>query len=469
MLDEVFYIITEYNLISHGEQVFVGYSGGIDSSVLVNILININKKHDMGWEITALHLNHTLRAEADKEEGFCRNQAEELGIGFISESVDAASFCKKRGISIETGARECRHRFFHSKTGKIALAHHKDDNIETIMFNLIRGTGFKGLSGMDFHGCIEDLEVIRPLLGAERGQIEAYAQEQGVKYVEDPTNNELFFTRNKLRHTILPLIEEINPEYRKHIITMSRHIRHGWTLIKDVTAEAEGKAVYTDERGRTVIDTKALGSLHPALKSFVLYSVLDKMGLEVTDSLVDRIGSLTARETQGSVKEELPGEMYALREYEKVVFMHKFSETDTGFKQITFTVPGEYSIPACDMTVYAEVIINSEETYRSILSNKSCRTGYFDLGKLGKGPLCIRARRAGDRFFPLGSTGERKLQDFLVDEKYPLKERDSLPLVDKDGEIVWVVGVRISDRFKVTPETDKIVMMKALQAEENPE
>jgi tRNA(Ile)-lysidine synthase len=211
-----------------------------------------------------------------------------------------------------------------------------------------------------------------------------------------------------------------------------------------------------------VLRTDVYADIRPELRRFVLYSLLNRLELAVTAHMVQRIDSLAAGPVRGSCKQELNGEMYALREYDQVVFMHTSQGMDQKFCETEINVPGRCTIHGNKTVIETEIITNSKQTFSMVRANDSEDVGFFDRTVLGSGPFLIRTRRDGDRFFPLGSSSEKKLQDFLVDEKYPLSQRDSLPLVERDGDIVWVAGLRISEKYRVHPDTDEIVVMRII-------
>ena len=430
-----------------GERIVMGLSGGVDSICLFHIL------RELGYELEAVHVNHGIRGEeAERDEAFVRKLCGQYNIPFHGYGYDVPKISKEKHLSEEEAGRMVRRQAFSEvmeKTGGkyIALAHHGNDRAETFLFHLSRGAGVKGLSSMK---AVEN-NLIRPLLWAKRTEIEQYVQEMGYEFVEDATNALVEYTRNKIRHQMIPLFEEINPKSVSHIL--------------GVAEKLEAVSAYIDREAEKVWRLSAVVYDHEVqiLKSVFMQAdqvlqipVLQKGVEYLTGSLVN----LTEEHLQKLLKLffmqtgkelHLPGGLTAMRTYEGIrMFFREETEVSEPLE-----ITGEGSFVFGGSTFVVTVDDWDERKIFPIKNYTKC----FDYDKIKKG-LFLRTRESGDYLQINQSHGRKSLQDYMVNEKIPKEERQKIVLLAEGSHILWVVGKRISEYYKVTKETKKVLRVQ---------
>ena len=442
MLEKIKNTIKRYGLINNGDRILVGLSGGADSVCLTHVLYSL--KDEFGIEIMTAHLNHMIRGkEADSDADFAEKYSKSLGIKCVVKAIDVPCIAEKNGISEETAGRNARYEFFDEtikKYGfnKIATAHNLNDSAETITMNFMRGGALSGLSGIPH----KRDKIIRPLLDISRAKIEAYCVENGLKYVTDSTNSEDIYTRNKIRHTLIPIVEqEFNPDF---ITPVTRNAR----IIK---AEEDYIAVAADEAYRETVKTGAadinkLMNCHIAIARRIVRRMIgDCIGIsDISSEFIDKIIVLAQKNKSGS-SINLPSSAEARVEYSKLII----AKTEK-------TGAYEYALPL-DTDVYiAEAGITLRAERVSARGNDGAQ--YFS--SIDADKLLVRNRRDGDFFYPSGMSGKKKLKDYYIDEKIPRNERDKTPLIVSGGDIMYIVGHRRDRRFDFTGEGIRISVIK---------
>lgn len=410
--------IERNHLIPDGKDVVVGVSGGADSVALIRAISASN------IPCTIAHLNHRLRgAESDADEQFVRELADELNLPVMVKSADVKGLAENTGQSLEMAARQARHEFFTSfANAVIALAHHADDQIETFFLKLARGAGPEGLCGMPFSQIVGKLRLIRPMLGIRRTEIIGWLKSNGFEWREDTSNSDPTFLRNKVRHTILPMLEkELNPNLRETVLRTMDILR-----------------IENEWMNETISDFRfPTADLSPAAQRRVLRKWLFENGAEEAGfEAVEKILSLM--KTKNGTK------VFELNDRQRVLI--------------------EYGIPR-----FEETGKQPQPEFRLIRENGSGwrkdesrigevpATASFDAEKVGDSPIEVRLYREGDRMEPLGMEGSRKLQDIFTDLKIPREQRSRLPVVICRGEIIWLPGYRISRYWKVPSADSKSV------------
>ncbi|MFV0593381.1 MAG: tRNA lysidine(34) synthetase TilS [Draconibacterium sp.] len=427
----------EKALVEKGQKVLLAISGGIDSMVLLHLFENSELEYGVA------HCNFQLRGdESDGDENFVREYVQIHGIPSFFETFDTKEHARISGISIEMAARELRYEFFERIRSKqnydwIATAHHQDDQVETFFLNLSRKTGIKGLTGIkDKTGFL-----IRPLLFAGREEIEQYAAKNYLEYREDSTNSEVVYQRNFLRHKILPLFGELNPAFKKNLLASIDNLRDAEQVytsvlnhdMEQVLDEVKGEIRINIEKLRTTPFPKLL--LLEALSPLHFNSaVVD----EVFQSLDAESGKQFFSPTHRLVKDREFLFVVPLTEQREQLFY--IEDSDTGLQK-----PVQLSISK--MSAAGFKIIKS--------SDAAC----IDLDTI-QFPLLIRKWKQGDYFQPLGMRGMKKVSDFFIDQKVPLPEKENTWLLCSGKKIVWIIGHRLDERFKVGPETQKVLVLK---------
>lgn len=459
--EKVLKFIQENRLISKGETIIVGVSGGVDSVVLLHLLNQISPVVD--FKIVVAHFNHCLRGnESDEDERFVSELAARLNLPFKSGSGDVHLLTEKEKCSLEMAARRLRHEFLASVaheygSNKIALAHHSDDQVELFFLRLLRGAGPSGLRGMkpiSPSPVDREIIIIRPLLRNTRKEIEKFAHENYLDYRIDSTNEGMYFLRNKIRNELIPLLKL---EYQCSIEKIVHRVIDILDVDEDfIQQQAEKWMAHRDT---------PFSNLHPALQRKIIQLQLSAIGVEPEYSLIEKLrnnlntqisadnGVILSLDNQGIAKvieqrfEFLPVQQKVLLDAEKgeIVF--------NGAKIRWEIVPSSFDH------------INSQnaEMITNIIKNKPPNVEYFDFEKVGS-EIVLRHWQEGDRFIPIGMKIEIKLQDLFTNLKVPRSSRHELIVAQtKEGKIFWVEGIRISEDFKLTPATKKILKWELIR------
>ena len=454
MLEKTADYIKRNQMVSENEKIVVGLSGGMDSVCLFYLL------KDLGYELEAVHVNHGIRMEtADRDEAFVRKLCEKEQINFHGYHFDVPKISKTEHLSEEEAGRNMRRQAFFEvmeKTGasKIALAHHGNDRAETMLFHLCRGTGIRGLATMK----PVDGAIIRPVLWAERKEIEAYVKKQGYPYVEDETNQSSEYTRNKIRHEILPLLQEINPKCVSHLCGAAEKLsaaqayidREAQKLCRLSAVRYEGEVQilkFAFEQGDEALRI-------PALQKCVEYlnGSLANMTEEHYESLLKLFSMQTGKEIH------FPGGIMGVRTYDGIRLYRRKEEAKA--EPVRILEGGSYSFGGMEFLVTVEPW--DEKKIFPIKNYTKC----FDYDKIKKA-VFLRTREPGDYLEINKDHGKKTLQDYLVNEKIPKEERDRIILLADGNHILWVVGKRISEYYKVTKETRRVLKVQVCGGRED--
>jgi len=466
----IFNIIEQYRLLDKGDAVVVGVSGGPDSVCLLHLLHTLSSNLDI--KLFAVHINHMLRgAEADADEQYTEDLCKKLGVPLFIVKADVKSIAKEKGMSFEEAGREVRYREFEKYAeilgaSKIAVAHNRNDQAETVMMHIIRGTGLGGLSGMEFRRG----PIIRPLLGVGREDIEKYCRYAGLNPRTDSTNLESDYTRNRIRLELFPYIDEkFGANIVESLLRLSMHSAGDNSYLGQCAAEAYKKSMEEKEEGLVSLKLDELRKLHSA----ILVRVFRLAVADVAGD-IDGIGSvhykalsrLVEKGTTG-MQAELPGGLRAAVSYGHIKIRSALAETAKYDKQETVTFEKSIVIPGTTEIYELNAQIKSS-IYSINAVDKNIRMGYnsyvqfFDYDSLSRG-IHIRNRRDGDIFKPFGSTGSKKLKKYFIDSKIPRETRGKIPLVCIGNEVVWIIGYKISDKFKVTENTRSILKLEYIR------
>lgn len=419
------------------ESVLVALSGGADSTALLLSLNDIFCEGKIGG-LFAAHLNHGIRGEsALRDQQFCAALCERLSIPFYTETVDVPGFAKERGKSLELAARELRYAFLERarirfQADVIATAHHQDDQAETLLLHLIRGSGLTGLCGMQPRNGV----IIRPLLRVSRDEIVTFLHELDETYCEDETNAETAAMRNRIRHEIMPQLAQINPSIAQTLGKTAELIAQDEALLTSLAEEAEAVISFGDG-----LDRKALCELEEPIASRIVRKRIYECCGQVSQADIRRVLALLSAQTGTEI--ELHGRVSAWTDAQ---VLRIGEHPDTAEYEVLFVPEGETITPRG--TFFSEHVTSwkrPEDGYEA----------YLDLEKLPE-DLVVRSRREGDRFYPLGAPGERKLSDVLTDKKIAREMRD-MPLLCHESQVYYAAGLTISEHAKVTPDTREIL------------
>ena len=430
--------IQRHGLLTGKRLVLVGLSGGADSVALLGVLVRL------GYPCRALHCNFHLRGdESDRDEVFARQFADSLGVPFLKVDFDTRGYAAIHQESIEMAARSLRYRWFEEQrqafdAEAIAVAHHRDDSVETLLMNLLRGSGIRGLGGIR----PRNGQVVRPLLAVSRAEIEEWLQTQGWDYVTDSSNLSDAYTRNFIRLRVLPLLEQLNPAARETIARSAAHL-----------SAAEQLYAYTVEEARKAVfitaDSLSIEALmrYPSPET-LLYEWLRPLGFsrivvgELFESLTGRSGKQFYSATHQVLKDR--DRLYIAPLQEPSAWQ-----------------PIEIPVATGELTQPLHLSFQLMERTSDFQLERASDAAYFDAEKL-PGRLTLRLPQKGDWFVPFGMRGRKKLSDFFADQKMNRWEKLRQPLLCAGESIVWVVGRRTDDRFRVGEETKMIFSVKKI-------
>ena len=442
--------IVKEALVEKGDKILVSFSGGPDSTALLYILAELKNKMD--YRLAAVYLNHNLRPKyVGLEIEFCRRICRELEIEFQVESCDVAVLAGERKLSIETAARDFRREILvdmakKQKFNKIALGHHQDDAIETILFRLFRGTGPGGL----FPIKPRTGKFIRPFFNIAKDEILAYLDKQKIDFMTDHTNEESDFSRNYIRNEIIPVIEkEFRDKYRRSLLNFAEIVhdqdkylrKHAGRKLQKIQEITPGKKI--------VVDLERFASYDLPLKQVMAKILMEKTaGLEGygTSDEIDNLIKLS----EGRYKAlDFSGGLRAARDKDNIILWKDKIELSSR----ELPIPSQTVIYELNAMVRTSI---KNKVPKRVKTKKGANRACLSLDKL-KPPLILRAIANGDRFTPFGMKGTKKVGDFLTDRKVSRYLRDEIPVIADQNGIVWVVGIEIEDRLKITEKTRKVL------------
>lgn len=427
ILQRVEMYISQNIPLNKTDKILVGLSGGADSVALLSIL------KELGYSCIAAHCHFGLRgAESDRDRDFAEAVSKQLQVPFVEVKFDTLNYAAQKKVSVEMACRELRYEWFEQQRNifacrYLAVAHHRDDSVETVLINLIRGTGIAGLTGIaPINGA-----VIRPLLSLSRLEIEEYLTSARLSHVTDSTNAENIYVRNRIRNRILPLMKNINPSVYDAITSTATHLREAEIIYREAVNGIISEVV-EEREGVIYIDMERLMQ-HSAPRT-ILYEIVKPYGF-ITSQLDDIIMSFN----------ESSGKRF-------------FSSTHRIIKDRKYLICSEVGREDNHAVYYPaeqmlDINIIQAEELPPFTRNKNC--AYFDADKLPP-DLIIRRWRTGDKFMPFGMRGTQKLSDYFTTHKYSILQKEQAWLMVADNDILWIVGERQSDKYKVTPETKRV-------------
>jgi tRNA(Ile)-lysidine synthase len=441
MLNEFRQFISGENLFRPEHKILLAVSGGADSSVMAELFFR------SGYSFGLAHCNFGLRKEeSERDESFVRQMARNYQVELHVRKFETREFARRNKLSVQMAARQLRYDWFGelmSRHGyaRVSTAHHRDDQVETFLINLARGTGISGLRGiLPLQGL-----VIRPLLFASAARIREFAAVENIGFVEDSSNKSLKYARNRIRHRVVPQMARINEAFPREIIRTIEQLRDVESIYRRAVEDAENKLLIHQE-GRTIIPIDRLRKLSP-LRTW-LFEFIRGYGFKSTD-LSPIIGAL----------DEIPGKIFyssthcLLKDRENLVIEKRSDQVPS---------EEEYYIDRADTEVNHPFRMRMEWMPSSFPSiDKDPTLALLDADML-EFPLLIRRWKTGDSFRPIGMTGRKKISDFLTDQKVPRTAKKNVWVLCSSGEIAWVIGMRLSDRFKITIQTRTILQITPL-------
>lgn len=423
MLDKVLATIENYGMLSSSNKITVALSGGADSVTLLYVLLKL--KEGLGIEIKAAHLNHQLRGEeSERDEAFVRDLCKRLNVPLICEKADITAESKKTGDSTELCARRIRYAFLDrvADGGLIATAHTASDSVETVLFNLTRGTALKGLTGIPaVRG-----KFIRPLLMVTRQEVEQYCRDENIEYVDDSTNFTDEYTRNKIRHNVIPVLKGINSSLENTVCRTVRFLSEDNDCL-----EQKALAIYNDVRCEQGINCERLLNTHPALTKRVIAFFLADNGIEAFSVNIEGVlgilpGGKIVMPNEVLLKSE-KGVLYIEKEIKSAQFSTSYRVTDVKeFQKIN------------------NLLLKNALDYDKIV-----------------GEFCIRAKLAGDKMRLSGRGITKTLKKLCTENAVDLSLRKNLPVIADEIDVIWAYGFGVSERVQVDSSTKKILIVES--------
>ena len=430
--------LKEYQPFTRKDRLLLGLSGGVDSVVLYQLLC------EEQFSFAAAHANFQLRKnESNQDEAFVKSLAETSGIVLFTKRFDTFVFARRHQLSVQMAARQLRYQWFFElmewhKIQYLVLAHHADDLLETSLFHLIKGTSVKGLAGMP----ICENNIIRPLAFVSKQEILQRANEAKLTWREDESNRQSKYHRNYIRHTMIPLGKQINPKWEKTHLQTAKKLREVSQIFEIYKRQVQ-ECCSTAEAGEVRLSIDCL--LKCGVNAYLLFALLDPYGFTY-----DHAEQILRQCYQGQVGSVFYSATHFCLRDRTHFFIRKKTEATTKERLIAETT---------EMLVFNEGILKCKLQEDSQKLSRSEGVAYLDGSQLSF-PLTLRYWQKGDKFIPLGMSGHKKVSDFLTDKKVPRHQKDRTVVVCSNKDIIWVVGQRIHNSYKVTEATKRIFVME---------
>jgi len=458
MLKKVHETIEKYNLLEKGDRVIVALSGGPDSTALLAALASI--ANDLDLSLVVAHFNHGLRgAESDGDEEFSRNLSEKMGFPFVSGNMSQGKV--KKGFSPEDFFRRQRYDFLNKisddhQAQKIALGHNLQDQAETVLLNILRGSGLEGLKGFL---PMRDGKFIRPLMEISRKEITSYLNEAGIPHRQDSSNENTRYRRNLIRSELIPLLKEkYNPKIEENLTQMAEILRLENEFIGQHVDEVLKSSFIQRRQNGILLKISYVNDLPSAIRLRLFKMILESLNPAKNGFAFIHIKSLDnfAQKSESGKRISLPLGIEVRREYEDLILERK----KAGFKQTkyeyTMKIPDSLYIKERKVTIHSEIAAKESVCFRG--GNEV----YMDLDKIQQ-PVIIRTRRDGDWFQPLGMQGRQKIKDFFIDHKIPQCQRNETMLFVDQISVICIQNMRLNDRVKITAETKNVLKLEILE------
>jgi len=473
-------------LLIRGDTVVVGVSGGPDSLCLLHVLKRLAP--DYGVSLHVAHLNHSIRGhEAEVDALYVAKTAAQWEIPCTVRAVDVPDLAERAGLPLEEGARRARYGFLayvRSRVGgkTVAVGHHADDQVETVLMHFLRGSGLSGLRGMVPLSYIKGIDIamdeteaseppqivdsrlrlIRPLLNVTRSEIEAYCRTHAIEPRQDATNLDTIYLRNRIRHELIPLLQTYNRNIRQIVRRTSRLVSDDQDVLRSVIAATWPAIVLTQKPDAVALDRVGLSAQPVGMRRALIREAIERVRGSLNDIgsvHVDDAVALLDASVGASL--DLPGDLRVLLDYDRLTvatsgYRRQYEPWPHVRGEVVLRVPSSVLMAnGWTITVRSVCMQDLPVDWRH---NADRYTAYLDASSIPDN-LVLRSRRDGDSFVPLGMNHHQKLHDFMVNNKIPRSERDMVPLLTTGSEICWVVGWRIDSRFAVRDDTDSVLLV----------
>ena len=454
MIKKVNQTIEKYNLLEKGERVVVALSGGPDSTALLAVLALIAQELDLSLIIA--HFNHGLRGtESDEDEKFSRDLSEKRGFFFVSGKMDKRK--REKGISPEDFYRRERYNFLNKvaedyQAQKIALGHNMQDQAETVLLNLLRGSGLEGLKGFL---PMRDGKFIRPLIEISRREIISFLNKTGIPYRQDSSNENKRYLRNQIRSELIPYLKEkFNPRIEQSLAQMAEILRQEDELIRQNVAHALKSSFIQRQQNRILLKIADINKLHPAIRLRLFKTLLESLSPAKNGFSFIHVKSLDnlAQKCESGKRVVLPLGIEARREYDDLILEKKKIVSKQMEYEYTMNIPGSLYVKERKITIRSE--LTAKEKFDFSGKNEV----YLDLDKIQQ-PVIIRNRRDGDWFQPLGMQGQQKIKSLFIDHKIPQSKRDEIMLLIDNISVIWIENMHLNDRVKITAHTKNVLKL----------
>jgi tRNA(Ile)-lysidine synthase len=434
MVEQFIRYINEKTLFTASQRILLAVSGGADSMLMLNLFLKT------GYSIAVAHCNFGLRGEESKlDEEFVGDFCDLNNIIFHIKHFNTSEYALQEGISIEMAARQLRYDWFNElltthSYDYLATAHHQDDAIETFLINLARGSGIRGLSGIR----VKSGRIIRPLLFTGRTEILKYCKEMGIQYRTDSSNAEVIFKRNLVRHEIIPMLEQVNAGFRKNALRTIENLNETALLFNHQLDRIKLDVFSEDDQG-AMIRIDKLMTYHP-LKT-ILFELIHPFGFQS-----EQIESILHSLDKESGRKFFSKDYLMVKDRDYLLI----SPIDQNWGEQIYIEEN-----CCELKIPLKLSFQILDGLKGFKHSTQLTIADFDFDRLNF-PLKLRHWNEGEYFYPLGMKGMKKLSDFFIDEKYSIPDKDAAWILSSGNEVVWIVGKRIDDRFKVTPLTNKV-------------
>lgn len=466
MVERVYKYIEEFHMIEKGDTVIAGVSGGADSVCLFHVLLQLTQR--IGFSLSVVHIEHGIRGrEALEDMEFVKNLCQSYSVPCNVYRYDVKQLAKEAKLTEEEAGRKVRYASFaqekkkYSGNVKIAVAHNMNDNAETMLMHLIRGSGISGLCGIE--PVRED--IIRPLLFLRREEIETYLNSIGQPYCTDSTNLATDYTRNKIRLQVLPKLSQVNPQAVWHIHQATEKLTEANRFLQQQVEDAY-QHIVTKEQDKFILQVQPLEDAEDYLKGEVIKRVLTECGgssKNIGNVHIQSVLKLTKRVSGKEV--DLPYQMQAQRVYETICIQHKKPLVTQQEKEVLIPGSGQYNVPEREETFEVSVEIR-EKHKKNVNKLEKTYTKCFDYDKI-EGSLVIRTRKPGD-YLIIDEKGHRQsLKSFFINEKIEREVRNQILLVAEGSHILWIVGYRCSMGCRVDESTERILKIQRVGGNQN--
>ena len=428
------HFIEEQKLCNYDDNILVAVSGGCDSVVLLDLL------YKSEFKISVAHCNFKLRGvESDEDEKFVASLAKGYGVPYFAKSFDTKKYASENGLSVQEAARDLRYQWFEKLSDehsldKVAIAHHLDDQAETFFINLSRGSGLKGLKGMP----IKRGKIIRPLLFARREEVEAYADSNSLEYRTDSSNASVKYLRNKIRHELMPVLKKLKPGFQEQLEKSLQFLAEDNEVFQQMIDDKKKKIIHPESNYEWIIKSDLVG-LHPAL----FFHILETYGFNrsVTDDLLSALN----RDSTGKVFESASHRL--LIDRDRVIIQPNVLQNKwKGELSIIESIQDPIELQLSNMGI------------DDFTLDKDNKIAAFDADLL-KLPLTLRLWQTGDYFVPFGMSGKKLVSDLLIDIKLNRFEKEQVWVLLSGNEIIWVVGYRATNTFKIGKNTRNVLQL----------